>query len=140
MTKQEWKNIRGSKSSPDQIMLSIKKDASEQMTVRWRTSDEITDGWALYRKAGSTDEWKKADASLNTFETDVDISNFHFADMTGLEPDTKYEYSVGNGQFRSKVYTFKSARRNFDKFSFLCLSDIQTVPSLRRITDRWARQ
>ena len=126
MTKQEWKNIRGSKSSPDQIMLSIKKDASEQMTVRWRTSDEITDGWALYRKAGSTDEWKKADASLNTFETDVDISNFHFADMTGLEPDTKYEYSVGNGQFRSKVYTFKSARRNFDKFSFLCLSDIQT--------------
>lgn len=126
MTKQEWKKIRGSKESPDQIMLSIKGDASEAMTVRWRTSAEVKDGWALYRKAGTDGEWKKAEASVNFFETDVDESNFHFADMTGLEPDTKYEYSVGDSEHRSKVYTFKSARRDFDKFSFLCLADIQT--------------
>ena len=91
MTKQEWKKIRGSKESPDQIMLSVKGDASEAMTVRWRTCAEVKDGWALYRKAGTDGEWKKAEASVNFFETDVDESNFHFADMTGLEPDTKYE-------------------------------------------------
>lgn len=126
MTREEWKKIRGSKCTPDQILLSIKGDAAREMTVRWRTDTTVTDGWALYRKLGSADAWKKADALPNRFETDVDESIFHFADMTGLEPDTRYEYTVGNGAYRSPVYTFKTARADFDKFSFLCLSDIQT--------------
>ena len=126
MTKQEWKKIRGSKPSPDQIMLSVKGDASERMTVRWRTCRETDSGRVLYRKADSDGEWKCAESLVNFFETDVDESNFHFADMTGLEPDTYYEYNVGDDEHRSATYKFKTARRNFTKFSFLCLSDIQT--------------
>ena len=72
MTKEEWKKIRGSQAEPDQIMLSVKGDASRQMTVRWRTCTDIVSGFALYRKAGSADAWARVDASVNRFETDVD--------------------------------------------------------------------
>ena len=126
MTKKEWKNIRGSKKEPDQILLSIKGDAARLMTVRWRVSADVKNGFALFRKKDAAEEWKKADAVFNFFETDVDESNFFFADMTGLEPDTEYEYNVGSEENRSSVYCFRTARADFDKFSFLCLSDIQT--------------
>lgn len=126
MTKEEWKNIRGSMPVPDQILLSIKGDPARGMTVRWRTCPEAGHGYALYRRVGTDDAWLRAEALDHFFETDVDESVFHFADMTGLEPDTAYEYSVGDDEHRSAVYEFKTARASFDRFSFLCLSDIQT--------------
>ena len=98
ITKAQWKPLRGSKKSPDQIMLSIKTDPAFSLTVRWRTSTDIKDGYALYRKKGSQDEWKKADAMLHYFETDMDESNYFFADMAGLIPNTEYEYTVGNSE------------------------------------------
>lgn len=126
ITKEEWKKIRGSKVSPDHIMLSIKGDAAKTMTVTWRTDVSVEEGFALYRKKGSDSEWLRAQAKKNTFETDVDLSNYFSADMSGLSPDTQYEYTCGDDTHRSEIYTFKSAKENCDKFSFLCLSDTQT--------------
>ena len=121
ITKEEWKKIRGSKVSPDHIMLSIKGDAARAMTVTWRTDVSVENGFALYRKKGSNDEWLKAVAKKNTFETDVDLSNYFSADMSGLTPDTQYEYTCGDDTHRSEVFCFKSAKESCDKFSFLCL-------------------
>ena len=126
MTKQEWKAFRGSAPQPDEIMLSIKSDPSQSITVRWRTSADIMEGYALYRKQGSDEPWRRADAMRNLFETDMDESCYFFADMAGLSPDTAYEYTVGDGARRSPVYTFRSARADITDFSFLCVSDIQT--------------
>lgn len=126
MTAEMWKNIRGSKNEPDQIMLSVKNDPSESMTVRWRTDVSIETGFALFRKAGSDDEWARAEAKRNPFKTDVDESSFFFADMEPLEPATCYEYTCGNEEYRSEVYKFTTAARDTTKFSFLCLSDVQT--------------
>ena len=126
MTKEQWKQIRGSGVNPDEIMLSINGDPSETMTVRWRTDISITDGYALYRKAGSEEAWKRADALRNPFRTDVDESSYFFSHMTALEPDTVYEYTCGNDEYRSDVYSFASAKKNPEEFSFLCLSDVQT--------------
>ncbi len=124
ITKSEWKNIRGSSVRPDQIMLSIKGDPAHSMTVRWRTDTTVDVGYALYREVG-TFVWMKAVAEKHFFETDMDESNFFFADMTGLNPDTKYEYTCGSDENRSEVYTFKTTKENATKFSFLCISDIQ---------------
>ena len=124
ITKEEWKNIRGSSPEPDQIMLSIKGDASRSMTVRWRTDTTVESGYALYREKGACD-WQKADAEKHYFETDMDESNFFFADMTGLLPGKEYEYTCGNDEKRSDVYSFKTAGENTTKFSFLCISDVQ---------------
>lgn len=124
ITKAEWKKIRGSLPSPDQIMLSIKGDAAHSMTVRWRTDLTVENGYALYRKLGSQD-WEKADAFIHTIHTDMDDSNLFFADMTGLEADSEYEYTCGNDEFRSDVFRFKTPEENCSKFSFLCVSDVQ---------------
>lgn len=126
MTAEQWKNIRGSKKQPDQIMLSLKGDPAESVTVRWRCDISVTEGYALYREQGSDGEWKKAQAVRNPFKTDVDESSFFFADMNGLSPDTLYEYTCGDGCSRSEIYTFRSAVKNPERFSFLCLSDMQT--------------
>ena len=124
ITKAEWKNIRGSQPQPDQIMLSVKGNAAHSMTVRWRTDTSINEGYALYKEKGSS-EWKRADALMHPFTTDMDESIFFFADMTGLKECTEYEYTCGNSEFRSDIYTFKTSKENAEKFSFLCLSDIQ---------------
>lgn len=125
ITKEQWKSIRGSSPRPDQIMLSIKGDASSSMTVRWRTDTTVKEGYALCRKIGDSD-WQKFEAEHITFETDMDESNFFFADMTGLESGTKYEYTCGSDADRSETYTFRTADENCEKFSFLCMSDVQT--------------
>ena len=49
MTKEQWKPLRGSSPTPDQIMLSIKGDPAREMTVRWRVSEDVTNGYALFR-------------------------------------------------------------------------------------------
>ncbi len=124
ISKQEWKNIRGSSPQPDQIMLSVKSDAAHSITVRWRTDLTVTDGYVLYRKNNDV-EWQKAKGEFITFNTDMDDSNFFFADVTGLCPDTTYEYTCGNADYRSDCYSFKTAKENCEKFSFLCVSDVQ---------------
>ena len=126
MTKEEWKPLRGSKQQPDQIMLSVRSDPSRAMTVRWRTAAFIRCGYVLFRKRGSADEWTRGEAECNRFETDLDESNFWFAEMTGLASDTYYEYTVGDDSFRSPVFAFRTAREDPEEFSFLCLSDTQT--------------
>lgn len=126
MTKEEWKSFRGSKAVPDHIMLTVNGDPSHTMTVTWRTSTDIDSGCALYRKRGSGDDWMRADARSLQFKTDMDESRYYFADMSGLSADTEYEYTVGNDAHRSEIITFKSARENFSKFSFICVSDVQT--------------
>ena len=121
-----WKALRGSSAAPDQIMLSVKGDPARTMTVRWRTDACVEAGFALYREAETEGPWRRAEAKRVEFETDLDRSSFFFADMDGLRPDTRYVYTVGNGRERSAAFTFRSARENPEKFSFLCLSDVQT--------------
>lgn len=116
MTAEMWKNIRGSKNEPDQIMLSVKNDPAENMTVRWRTDVSIETGYALFRKADSGEAWTRADAVRNPFKTDVDESSFFFADMTSLEPGVCYEYTCGNDEYRSESYRFTTAAKNATKF------------------------
>lgn len=125
MTKKEWKKIRGSGIAPDHIMLSLKGDAATSRTVTWRCDISVEEGYALCRKQGS-DVWKKFEAQRNPFETDVDYSAYFFADMTGLEPDTYYTYRCGSDKEMSEEFTFKTSKADFDSFSFLCLSDVQT--------------
>lgn len=126
MTPLEWKKIRGSAKQPDQIMLSIKNNPSDSMTVRWRTDISIENGYVLYRETGTDGEWQKKNAVKNRFKTDVDESNFFFCDLSELLSDTEYEYTCGNEEFRSAVYRFRTQVKNVEKFSFLCLSDVQT--------------
>ena len=126
MTKSEWKKIRGSKPNPDHIMLSLKNDVATSRTVTWRTSLDVENGFVLYREHGKNREWLRSEAEKNSFSTDVDDSNYFFCDINGLTPATYYDYTCGDENNRSEVFTFKTSPENSEKFSFLCLSDVQT--------------
>ena len=125
MTRSEWKKIRGSSPAPDQILLTINGDPAHTLTVRWRADETVTSGFALCRKIGDQ-SWTRREAKVNFFETDLDRSNFFFADLTGLAPETEYEYTVGDETHRSEVFRFRALKDNPARFSFLCLSDFQT--------------
>lgn len=124
ITREEWKNIRGSKKQPDHIMLSINGDPTEAMTVTWRTCVETENGYALFRKKGESD-WQRAEAETERFDSDMDSSNIFWAHMTALEPETEYEYTCGSDEYRSEIYSFKTAEKDLESFEFLCLTDIQ---------------
>lgn len=124
ITKDEWKNFRGSKNLPDHIMLSINGNAETSMTVTWRACTNIDSGYVLYREIGC-DKWHKAAADTGRFDSDMDSSNIFWAHMTNLKPGTHYEYTCGNDVFMSDVFDFKTAEKDTDSFEFLCLTDIQ---------------
>ena len=126
ISREEWKSLRGSQKNPDHIMLSIKGNPETSMTVTWRTDVCITDGYALCRKKGC-DEWLSFPAEMGNFESDMDSSHIFWADMTGLAPDTEYEYTVGNDEYRSDIYSFSTIPENLEDFKFICVSDVQTI-------------
>jgi hypothetical protein len=66
-------------------MVSISGDARTSMTVTWRTSIDISGGFAEYRKDGSN-QTKRVQAVSEVFESDIDISRINWAEITGLEP------------------------------------------------------
>lgn len=115
---------RGSKSTPDHIFISFNGDPKTSMNVTWRTSVDVTSGYALCRREGSS-EAVRYDATTDVFESDIDISNMFWANMTGLTPDTKYYYTVGNDEYRSEEFYFTTAPEKEESFKFICVSDQQ---------------
>lgn len=119
-----YKPERGSTPSPDHIMLAFCGDAKSEMSVIWRTSTDVKNGYILYRKENST-EWLKKDAVFETKETDIDISNYYSVRLGGLEAGTKYVYTVGSDDNRSDEFSFETEPENLDKFSFIVITDHQ---------------
>jgi hypothetical protein len=62
-------NYRFATKNPDHIMVSINGDARHTMTVTWRTSAEIKDGYLEYYEKGG--EKKTAAAITKPFRSDV---------------------------------------------------------------------
>ncbi|MBQ6935628.1 MAG: fibronectin type III domain-containing protein, partial [Clostridia bacterium] len=92
MSEIKVKPARGSTSQPDHIFISIKGDAKTSMTVTWRTSVDVTSGYALVREDGKND-LMKYEATTGYFKSDIDESNMFWADMVNLKPGTKYFYT-----------------------------------------------
>ena len=124
ITREEWKDFRGSKKTPDHIMLSVKGNACTDMGVTWRCSTDVTDGHVSVRKKGVPED-KRFDAVFEPYRTDLDESNYFWADVTGLEPDTEYEYTCGSESDRSELFSFKTAPLDCEDFEFLILADTQ---------------
>ena len=119
-----YKPERGSTASPDHIMLAFCGDAKTKMGVMWRTDAETEAGYVLFREEGS-DCVARADALSEIKETDIDISRYNWAKLTGLKSGTKYVYTVGTDTNRSEEFTFETEPENLDKFSFIVIADHQ---------------
>ena len=116
-------NYRFATKQPDHIMVSINGDAKTSMAVTWRTSTDISDGYIEYWEDGK--EKATAKAITKPFKSDVNTSNIHFATAVNLNPGTRYYYTCGNNEIRSKEYYFETEEENLTHFKFLCISDHQ---------------
>lgn len=129
---------------PDRIVINPGAQASKSANVTWRTSPEITTGFAEIAIAtGAPKFWRNAKtikAKTELFDgskiPDAEIvSNYHSARFTDLVPDTVYAYRVGDGSRWSEWIHFRTASEDLEKpFSFLYVGDAQNF-----ILELWSR-
>ncbi|MDT0678550.1 metallophosphoesterase family protein [Autumnicola musiva] len=128
---------------PDRIIINPGVDPSTTMSITWRTSIDIKEGFAEIAKATAAPKfWRTAntiDAKTETLNAEnVEkagvIANYHSVTFTKLEPGTLYGYRVGDGKHWSEWIQFKTAASTPEKFSFLYVGDAQNY-----ILELWSR-
>ena len=91
---------------PDQVVLTWSEDPQTTQTIQWRTDSSIRDGFVLFQKKAAFNRFNpkpldKIAARMEVLKTpniiNDSISHRFFASLSGLEPDTSYVYSVGDG-------------------------------------------
>ena len=116
-------NYRLAKPEPDHIMLSINGDPRYTMTVTWRTSAGIENGYLEFYERGG--ERFRVEAVTKPFKSDINTSNIHFAKAENLKSGTRYYYTCGNDEIRSEEYYFDTQEENLTHFKFLAIADHQ---------------
>lgn len=119
-----FKPERGSTPNPDHIMLSFCGNPKTETAVIWRTSVEVDSGYINFKKENESD-WRRLDAECRQKESDIDISNYYSVKLSGLEPGTRYVYTVGSDENRSDEFSFETEPENTENFSFLVITDHQ---------------
>ena len=128
---------------PDHIIINLGEDPTTTMSVTWRTSPDIKEGFAEIAKATAAPKfWRTANTinaktetlNANHIEGAEVVANYHSATFTNLEPGTLYGYRVGDGERWSEWIQFKTAASTSEKFSFLYVGDAQNY-----ILELWSR-
>jgi acid phosphatase type 7 len=94
----------GPDPTPFAVHLGVAKDPSTQMTIVWRTRDELTEATTV----------QLGDQSVEGFtffyETPQHaVVRIHEAHLCGLQPDTEYRYRVGGAGVFSEERRFRTA-------------------------------
>ncbi|MEM9931182.1 MAG: metallophosphoesterase family protein, partial [Bacteroidota bacterium] len=128
---------------PDHIVLNFSDDPATTTSVTWRTSPEVTEGFAEIAISDAAPKfWRNAKTIKATTETmDASevltaelVSNYHSVTFTDLVPDTLYAYRVGDGNIWSEWIQFRTASQQPEPFSFLYVGDAQNY-----ILELWSR-
>lgn len=116
---------------PDPVYLTWSEDPRTTQNVQWRTNTEVTAGKVRYRVAGSGNAFQEADATYSAMQ-DRMLANdrtchWFTAKLSGLEPDTTYEYQAGSPAHDawSETFTFTTAPDGEKPFRILHISDTQ---------------
>ncbi len=116
-------NYRFATEKPDHIMVSISGDPRTSMTVTWRASADVADGYIEYYEKNG--EKKITNALVKPFKSDVNTSNIFWAKAENLKPGTKYYYTCGSAENRSEEFWFETQEDNLTNFKFIAISDHQ---------------
>ena len=128
---------------PDRVILNMAAEAENSVSVTWRTSQEVSDGYVEVQPvpAGPVDKGLsktlKAKTTTVTYEypdeKDVTV-NQHSCVFEGFQPGTRYLYRVGSGNSWSEWLEFRLAAPAPDEFSFIYFGDPQND-----IRSQWSR-
>jgi hypothetical protein len=129
-------SARPSKAHPDHVLLTWSADPRTTQSIQWRTSTRIKNGLVAYQKKSSPAHPELYPTlRVRAFTTRIKsptvvndpIIQWHTATLTGLEPDTTYLYSVGDGSRDgwSRMAEFTTAPAGVKSFSFAYMGDAQ---------------
>ncbi|MCL4694253.1 MAG: fibronectin type III domain-containing protein [Candidatus Hydrogenedentes bacterium] len=128
--------------TPDHIVLTWSDDPKTTQTIQWRTSTDVDEGFVQYQKKSSFHQFDPEDPERVRAETkplenptlvNDPVIHRHTATITGLEPDTTYVYTVGDGSEDgwTELAEFTTAPDGIKPFSFIYMGDAQNG------LDRW---
>jgi len=114
--------------TPDQITLTWPGDPANTLAVNWRTAPSVQEGAIEFRGDGG--EAMAVSATYTAVEDELlendPVVHRFTAELTGLSPDTTYEYRVGAaGDAWTDWTTFTTAPETAQPFSFIYLGDAQ---------------
>lgn len=117
-------------SQADQVMLTWCEDPTSTQAIQWRTDLSVSGMGVRYwrensDKPGSME--KKASWELLSdryIHNDPDVKHWE-VNITGLKPDTKYNYRIYNADNGNEgsTYSFQTAPTNNRPFQFIYLGD-----------------
>lgn len=129
---------------PDRIIINFGANPASEISVTWRTNEEIDTAYVEIAKAtGDPKFWENKETLLantevldaDTIETAEVLAHYHSLEIKDLEPKTIYGYRVGDGERWSEWFQFETASDQLDdKFSFLYVGDAQNY-----ILELWSR-
>lgn len=127
---------------PDRVMLNMPGDPAHCRAVTWRTSRKVGRAVAQYAVAGS---YIPDSATVFTVIGETAFSGkginshkSHKVIFSGLAPETRYVYRVGDGKKWSEWNHFMTSGTGFQPFSFFYFGDIQN--DIREQCSRVVRQ
>ncbi|HKS38481.1 MAG TPA: metallophosphoesterase family protein [Verrucomicrobiae bacterium] len=127
---------------PDQIILTWAGDPRRTQSIQWRTNGKVKRGFVTFQEKATFNRFQPASFKRVKAETarwkNPTIANdpemhWHTVNLTGLEPDTTYVYSVGDGTKDgwTELAEFTTAPDGVKPFSFVYMGDAQNG------LDRW---
>ena len=125
---------------PDRVVLTLEGDPATEQSVTWRTDTTVASAQAQLAKAGEGPSFKSNATTVLATRNTTQRANlgydavFHTARFTGLEPQTKYLYRVGDGTNWTEWYEFETAADKPEPFSFVYYGDAQND-----IQEHWSR-
>ncbi|MFK7852276.1 MAG: FN3 associated domain-containing protein [Akkermansiaceae bacterium] len=126
------------------LLTGITSAKTDKYRVIWNSSPEssITIAWCQvdgeepkvnYRIAGSKDSSKVQKADRETSYLEL---NSRFARLTGLQPDTSYEFIITDSNSTSETLKFKTAPTGEASFSFVAGGDSRNHRDARQRANR----
>ncbi|WDQ15211.1 phytase [Rhodopirellula sp. P2] len=114
---------------PDRIVLTWAEDPTTTQSVTWRTDTSVETAIVEYATAEDgplfVNHTQEMAAKFETLETDLGVAKYHSVTLSGLVPNTKYVYRVGDGVNWSEWAHFITASDQADPFSFVYVGDAQ---------------
>ncbi|WBU37260.1 GH92 family glycosyl hydrolase [Homoserinibacter sp. YIM 151385] len=124
-SEQEYVDLDAPTGTPERVILNPTADPSTSQHVTWRSRSPLTlQGTVEIRTPGgevrTVRAVQKPERSIGGYP-----ARSHSARITGLEPDTEYQYRVASGSQRSVWRTFTTAAAEAEPFTFLYFGDAQ---------------
>jgi hypothetical protein len=125
-------------ASFERIILTWSGNPATTQAVTWRTPAAAIQALAQIARAQASPDFSINARTFPATTTELQLEKgkiyYHSVNFTNLNPDVLYAYRVGNGDFWSEWFQFRTASDQPDPFSFIYLGDAQN-----NIQSFWSR-